>query len=260
MERNHAAATRRLGERCRPRGRRRFRTRRGGRWFDAGASPGGLASLTASRSGVMTYIDGFVCPYQPARKRRIAPWLPGRCRCTRSTGPRCSTAGRPAAAARPDQCRSDTWSPRTRGDVHPVRVDISRPNELLQPVCDDRCGAPEPVAEAVVSRDEQHGSTRGVRWNAERVPLALNDEGRCGDDVELGEAARPWLGPLALGRLQRKGEAQHTDRARRASRSARDSRSGGAASDNERPSAEPASAQLVDHRHPDHVELPRRRR
>ena len=68
MERNHAAATRRLGERCRPRGRRRFRTRRGGRWFDAGASPGGLASLTAVEEWSLTYIDGFVVPVPAGKK------------------------------------------------------------------------------------------------------------------------------------------------------------------------------------------------
>ena len=95
-----------------------------------------------------------------------------------------------------------------------------------------------------------------ARRHPERVVLALDDERRDADGVELGQAA--LLRP-ARGGGSGEREAEHADRAGRRSGAAGDARAGGAAAGDERQAAELARAELLDDRRPRGVELAGRR-
>jgi hypothetical protein len=60
----------------------------------------------------------------------------------------------------------------------------------------------------VVSGHSDDLSGRASRWNPERVSLALYDQHRDADRIQLGQTA---LRLLATGRLEREREAQHRD-------------------------------------------------
>lgn len=110
--------------------------------------------------------------------------------------------------------------------------------------------------QAVVAGDAHHGAARRVRRHPERVALALDDEDRHPDRVELVEPA--LVGPAR--RMNGEGEADHTDRTRGRSCSASDARARRSPTRDDPETRERSPAELCDDRRPRSVELCGRRR
>ena len=97
------------------------------------------------------------------------------------------------------------------------------------------------------------------RRHPEPVVLALHDEHRDRDGVELRQAARRGRLALAGGRLEREREADHPGRSGLRGCPAGDPGARGAPADHDGQAAEAASAQVRDHGDPGGVELSRGR-
>jgi hypothetical protein len=113
--------------------------------------------------------------------------------------------------------------------------------------------------ETVVAPHSHHGAERPGRRDPELVSLALHDQSRDGQSIELGQTA---LGRLSTGssrRQQGEGEAQHSDGADRLRRPTGHARAQRATADDERQVLQLVLAQVVDHGRPRSVELSRRR-
>jgi hypothetical protein len=103
----------------------------------------------------------------------------------------------------------------------------------------------------VCPRDEDDAPVRAVRWDSERVALALDDERGDGDCVELGQAG--LLRPPR--RVDRECQAENGYGSGLGHGPARNARACGAAADDQREALE----ELADDRNPGLVELARRR-
>ena len=86
--------------------------------------------------------------------------------------------------------------------------------KLSDPGLDGGCDRLQVGAKAVIARHLGNRPIRGWRRHTERITLALNDERRDRDRVELGQPARGWIAGAAA-RLQGKGQAEDGDAARR---------------------------------------------
>jgi hypothetical protein len=107
------------------------------------------------------------------------------------------------------------------------------------------------------SRNEDDGPVRAFGRNAERVALALDDERRHGDRVELGQSA---LGRIlsASRRVYRKRKAEHRDGTDFGGRPAGNASARRPSAAHHRQPAELAIAELSEHAEPRGVELVRR--
>jgi hypothetical protein len=95
------------------------------------------------------------------------------------------------------------------------------------------------------------------RRHAESISRPLHDEQRHTHRIELAETARCGSRAGSTRRLQREGEADHSDGARRPRRAAGDPRARGAPANEKWQSTELAFEQVVDHRRPGSIELMR---
>jgi sulfur-carrier protein len=106
----------------------------------------------------------------------------------------------------------------------------------------------------VVARHFDDGAARALRWNAEAVSLALDDQDGDGDRVELRQAAL-GLATCATGRQQRERQAEHGGSAGRLGGPAGNPRAERATPDHQRQAIQLVRPQVVDHCGPGGVEL-----
>ncbi len=126
----------------------------------------------------------------------------------------------------------------------------------MQPASHRRAHGFEIGLQAVIACDEHDLASR-PRWgDAERIPLALDDEGRYRHGVELSETA---LGRAPRG-LKREGEAENTDGAGGRGSAARHPSAERATADDEREVPQLAGDEVLDDRDEGSVEPPSGRR
>ena len=111
----------------------------------------------------------------------------------------------------------------------------------------------------MVPRNADDRSARAVRRHPERVALALHDERRDLNRVQLGQPALGGIVALA-GRMQWEGEAQDGDCADVRGRATGNPGAGGAAAGDDRKPAQRVRAQLLENCRPGRIELARGRR
>src|SRR5213078_1239025 len=85
--------------------------------------------------------------------------------------------------------------------------------KLSDPGLDGGCDRLEIGSQAVIAGHLGNRPVRGRRRHPERITLALDDERRDRDRVELGQPAWGWIAGAA--RLQGEGQAEDGDAARR---------------------------------------------
>jgi hypothetical protein len=107
----------------------------------------------------------------------------------------------------------------------------------------------------VVGLHDRDGAPRACGWHAEAIALALDDEDRDGDSVELRQAASARRPALPLRRLEREGQAEHGVGSGPGRGAAGDARSGGASADDSGSTDETGGTEVLDHRGPRRIEL-----
>lgn len=110
----------------------------------------------------------------------------------------------------------------------------------------------------MISGDAYHDPRWAIGRDPERVALALHDQNRDGDGIELAEPALVRI-VAAAGWMDRERQAEDRARAGLRGRSARDASSCGASAEDQRQSGELAVTKLRGDRKPRGVELRRRR-
>lgn len=111
----------------------------------------------------------------------------------------------------------------------------------------------------MVGLHDRDRTPRACGWQAEAITLALDDQGRDGDGLELRQAARARRTALALGRLERERQAEHGVGSGLGRGAAGDARSGGAAAGDKGSTDKAGGADVLDHRGPRRIELVCRR-
>jgi DNA-binding transcriptional MerR regulator len=149
------------------------------------------------------------------------------------SGPRCS--GREPATRSSGGLDRD-WEPAAHGGANRVEVGL----------------------QAVVARDPDDGAAR-PRWrHPEAVALALDDEHRDLDRVQLVDPARPWLLALAGRRLERERQTEDGDGIRVLRRPTGNPSAQRAPAGDQRQATELLRAERLDHRCPGGVKARRR--
>jgi hypothetical protein len=127
---------------------------------------------------------------------------------------------------------------------------LRAPHSLREPVR-DRPSNGSATSQRVRARDAHDRAIRALRRHTERVALALDDERRHLDRIELREATLLW----AARRVERKGEAQDGDRIGLSGGATRDPRAQRPTTGQNRQPPECVAAELGNHCGPGRVEL-----
>jgi len=144
--------------------------------------------------------------------------------------------------------------------IEAADVDALSLRDALKPASDGLGDRLDVRPEAVVALHAHDLAVRGGRRDAERITRALDDQSRDRHLIEFGETAHRCRSRRDSARgLQREGEAEHSDRARRLGGAAGHPRARGATADDEWQTTEEAGDEVVDHRDPSGIQLARRR-
>ncbi len=141
-------------------------------------------------------------------------------------------------------------APPSPGERLATRNPPAQTDDARQPVADRVRDRVVILPQAVVAGDRDHGPVRARARHPELVPIALDDQRRHRDRVELGLA-----GLLrAAGGMDRERQAEHRDRFALRRGPAGHPRAGGAAADDQRQPLQLAAAKVLDHGGPRGIE------